>query len=155
MKKLLSTPAKSILILMSITLSSLLYTQCGQKEPLPPAQELICEYQQNPVGIDKAAPQLSWKIPPYRNGISQLAYEIVVASSQENIEKNVGDMWESGKVMSDQSVYVSYQGKPLESRKSYFWKVKYWDDEGGESTYSEAASWEMALLKKSANLRSF
>jgi alpha-L-rhamnosidase len=145
MKKLLllqSPTVTMILLLLSIPVIQ----RCASKATLPPAEELICEYRQDPIGIDRTNPQLSWKIPDYGKGIMQTAYEVLVASSLENLNDNKGDMWSTGKVSSDQSVFVTYDGQPLESRKKYFWKVKYWDNKGGESTFSSPASWEMALL---------
>lgn len=135
-----------LLVLVSFLIVS---SACSTKPELPAPTELICEYQQNPVGIDQVHPQLSWKLPPSKNGLMQSAYEILVASSLENLDKNNGDIWSTGKVESDQSAFVDFDGNKLNSRQKYFWKVKYWDNKGGESAYSAAASWEMALLDNS------
>jgi alpha-L-rhamnosidase len=148
MKKLLFTQLSSIATLVLLAIPSVFLIKCGNKQPLPQATELVCEYRQNPVGIDRLSPQLSWKIPDYRKGLLQSAYEILVASSMGNLNNDIGDMWSSGKVVSDQSVFVVYEGAPLQSMKQYFWKVKYWDNQGEMSTYSEPASWEMALLNE-------
>ncbi len=131
----------TLIIILSIT-----FQYCGTKATLPPPEELICEYHTDPIGLDRSNPQLSWKIPSYRKGILQTAYEILVASSLDNLNNDNGDMWSTGKVISDQSAFVTYDGKKLESRKQYFWKVKYWDNNGEESVFSNSASWEMALL---------
>ena len=130
-------------------LATLLLAGCAIKEEIPPPADLVCEYHTNPIGIDKVRPQLSWKILDYKKGTMQTAYEILVASSLENLNNNVGDMWSSGRVESDRSTFVEYQGKAPESRKTYFWKVKIWDNHHGESEYSAPAIFEMALLNKS------
>ena len=148
MKKSLFIQPHTFIVFTSVFLLSLLLLRCGSKESLPAPEATICEYHENPIGLDRANPQLSWEIPAFRNGIAQSAYEILVASSMENLDKNQGDLWSTGKVMSDQSVYITYAGNPLESRKQYFWKVRYWDNQGEQSEFSVPASWEMALLNE-------
>ena len=131
-------------MLLTIFLSS-----CNTEQEIPAPIELTCEYQNNPLGIDKLQPQLSWKIPPYRDNIMQTEYEILVSTTTDRLEADNGDMWSSGIVKSDRSTFVPYKGKPLQSGKKYFWKVKFRDDKNGTSSWSEPASWEMALLDAS------
>lgn len=147
MKKSLFIQLRTFISFPAVFIISFLILSCESKETLPPPEATICEYRENPIGIDRANPQLSWEIPAFRNGIEQTAYEILVASSLENLNKNQGDLWSTGKVMSDQSVYITYAGKPLESRKQYFWKVRYWDNRGEQSEFSAPATWEMAFMK--------
>jgi hypothetical protein len=45
-------------------------------------------------------------------------------------------MWDSGKVESDSSINVAYQGKSLAPNQHYFWKVKTWTQKDGESIWS-------------------
>ena len=149
MKKSLFIQLRTIISYPAVFIISFLILSCESKETLPPPEATICEYRENPIGIDRTNPQLSWEIPAFRNGIEQSAYEILVASSLENLYKNQGDVWSTGKVMSDQSVYITYAGKPLESRKQYFWKVRYWDNKGEQSEFSQPSSWEMAFLYQS------
>jgi len=74
-----------------------------------------------------------------------------VASSEELLRKDQGDLWDSGKVVSDQSIHVEYAGKPLTSQMLCYWKVKTWFTVGGstvqESDWSKPALWSMGLLK--------
>ncbi|TBN02920.1 hypothetical protein EYD45_10210 [Hyunsoonleella flava] len=121
------------------------------KETTVDVEDLRCEYRVNPLGIDNTAPRLSWKLTqenPVR-GQKQTAYQILVASSLENLESNTGDTWDSGKVNSDQSVNTTYKGAKLASAKQYFWKVKIWDKEGTASKWSEPAQFSMGLLQQS------
>ena len=76
----------------------------------------------------------------------QSAYQVLVASSPELLAQNKGDQWDSGKTASDDSTQVVYNGKPLESDHSYWWKVRYWDKDGNASDYSHPASFDVALL---------
>lgn len=111
-------------------------------------KSVICEYLDNPLGIDVVNPRLSWKMYSDEKSKSQSAYRILVSSSIEKLENNQGDLWDTGKTESDKSVHIIYKGTSLRSRQKCFWKVKVWDEAGDQSTWSEVASWEMALLKK-------
>jgi alpha-L-rhamnosidase len=113
---------------------------------LSPAN-LRCEYLENPLGIDALKPRLSWKLDSSVRGQKQTAYRILAASSQEKLNNNVGDLWDTGKVVSDKSVHVDYDGKPLESSTQCFWKVIVWDEDGKSSTTSKSAMFSKGLLK--------
>lgn len=108
--------------------------------------DLRCEYLANPLGIDVVKPRLSWQLESEQRTQKQTAYRLLVASSRDRLDKNVGDLWDSGKVQSDRSVHVAYRGKTLQSRRQCFWKVMVWDKEGKPSTWSEPACWTMGLL---------
>jgi alpha-L-rhamnosidase len=111
---------------------------------------LMTEYTDNPLGIDVIQPRLSWKLHSDERGQYQTAYMIQVASSKEKLLENNPDMWETDKVESNQSVNVVYDGKPLESGKRYFWRVKVWDmNNDNPSEWSNPVWWEMGLLNES------
>ncbi|PWK27633.1 alpha-L-rhamnosidase-like protein [Arcicella aurantiaca] len=109
---------------------------------------LRCEYLKNPSGIESKSPKLSWQILSNQRNILQTAYQILVADSPNLLQKNQGNYWDSGKIISDGSIQIAYYGKPLEATKSYYWKVKIWDNQKHESTWSEVNQWQMGLLKK-------
>ena len=92
----------------------------------PAVSGLRCEYRADPLGIDVIHPWLSWVIQSARRGERQTAYELLVASSAETLARDQGDLWQTGKVASDQSVHVVYAGQPLVSRQQCFWKVRVW-----------------------------
>src|SRR5580704_12680516 len=77
---------------------------------------LRCEYLHDPLGIDAPKPRLSWIMQSDRRGTMQTAYQILVASSPELLARDKGDLWDSGKVRSDESAQVEYGGAPLQSR---------------------------------------
>jgi len=113
---------------------------------------LRCEYLENPLGIDVPKPRLSWVIADRGQrsedrGQRQAAYQVLVASTPELLAKDQGDLWDSGKVASDQSIQVEYTGKPLASRMQCHWKVRVWDKDGKASKWSKPAQWRMGLLK--------
>ena len=106
---------------------------------------LRCELLVNPEGIDARNPSLSWEIVSEQRNIVQKAFQVIVASSPEKLAANDGDLWNSGRIASDQSVHVIYRGKPLQSRTKCYWKVKVWS-ENGESEWSRSSYWSMGLL---------
>lgn len=111
--------------------------------------DLRCEYLQDPVGIDATSPRLSWVIASSKRGDVQTAYQVLVASSIRKLKANEGDLWDTGKVLSEQSIQLPYAGKTLASRQPCFWKVRVWDRDGKVSGWSVPASWSMGLLEAS------
>jgi len=78
--------------------------------------ELSCEYRINPLGVEAGKPRLSWILKSEKRNQKQTAYRILVASSEADLEAGNGDLWDSGRVDSEQSVQIVYQGKKLNSR---------------------------------------
>lgn len=111
----------------------------------PSVDALRCELLSNPLGIDKTSPRLSWQIQATERNVLQTAYHILVASSPEKLAQNKGDLWDSGKRTSDNSIAVFYEGKALESDTEVYWKVKVYTN-NGESDWSAPASWRVGLL---------
>ena len=110
--------------------------------------DLRCEYRDQPLGIDHPQPRLSWVLESDVRGVKQSAYRILVSTTFAGLEHEKGDLWDSGRVASDQSVGIFYAGKPLESGQRCFWKVKVEGRKGvGESEWSESSYWEMGLLE--------
>jgi len=107
-----------------------------------------CEMLVNPVGVDAIKPRFSWQINTSERAVKQTAYQIIVASSAERLSNNEGDLWNSGKIRSDQSILIEYAGKPLTSRRQCFWKVKVWTNKG-EEDWTQPASFTMGLLQPS------
>lgn len=108
--------------------------------------DLRCEYGVNPLGIDVSAPRLSWKLEGAGRNQAQGAYQILVASSPEVLAKDAGDLWDSGKVASDETLLLRYAGTNLHSSQAVFWKVRAWDTTGEASAWSPPANWAMGLL---------
>jgi alpha-L-rhamnosidase len=149
--------------LRSFTLAALLLAPLAALHAAEVAS-LRCEYLSNPLGIDVAKPRLSWVMESRERGQRQAAYQVLVASTPELLAKDQGDLWDSGKVASDQSIQVEYTGKPLAARMQCFWKVRVWTcsalnpeprpvlrslGEGGTlnpSSWSKPAMWSMGLL---------
>ena len=106
---------------------------------------LLTEGQASPLSIESEHPRLSWVIESDEQAVVQSGYRILVAGSLEKLAADEGDLWDSGRVNSDQSLYIPYRGKALKSNQRCFWKVKVYTADG-ESEWSEPASWGMGLL---------
>lgn len=122
--------------------ASQIRSQTGVRGPHPPSG-LRCEYLQDPLGIDVEKPRFSWLLEHSERGQSQTAFQLQV-STDPSLEQP--DMWDSGKVISVQSIHLVYEGKPLESDRTYYWKVRYWDKEDVPSPYSQAARFDTGLF---------
>ena len=109
-------------------------------------KNLRCEYLSDPLGIGTVEPRLSWILVSQQRGEKQTGYQILVASSEKLLNDDVGDLWDSGKVMSDESSQVAYQGKSLVSRQQCYWKVRAWDQAGKAGAWSSIEQWQMGLL---------
>jgi alpha-L-rhamnosidase len=148
---------KSFALLSLILLATVLLPappSAAATEPVKPytgegiaVSYLRCEYLVNPLGIGEAAPRLSWVVESGERGQQQAGYRVLVASSEELLKQDRGDLWDSGNVASDETIGTPYQGTPLASYQRCFWKVKAWNQEGRESAWSEPAMWAMGLLK--------
>ncbi|TMM52009.1 DUF4976 domain-containing protein [Maribacter algarum] len=87
------------------------------------------------VKIFDLQPEFGWTVPI--GSKFQSAYQILVASSQSIIDSNNGDIWDSKRVASNASTDVEYAGESLEVGKTYYWKVRIWEEENRLVDYSE------------------
>jgi len=124
MKNLLSPGLASFLIAVLAMMG------CRTAAAAADVANLRCEYLANPLGIDVQKPRLSWAIESAHRGERQTAYQVLVASTPAKLANDQGDLWDTGKVASDQSIQVEYAGQPLESRMACYWKVRFWDKDG-------------------------
>lgn len=128
-----------------------LTSSCGFSVLAQPAfrpRDLHCEHLKDPIGIDAPTPRLSWKTdaPGCYNWV-QGGYQIQVATDTTFAARQL--CWDSGKVPSDVSLLVPYQGKSLTARTRYYWRVRVWDAGGLVSPWSPVAFWETGLLGSS------
>jgi hypothetical protein len=128
-----------ILLLMLCTVVSVSAT------PSFSLYDLRCEQEKNPVGIDTQRPCFSWKTYSEKRNFIQSAYQILVSDTPEALNNNEGNVWNSGKVNSSQSVLTSFDGKPLKSFAIYYWKVRTWDKDNNLSEWSESQTFVMGL----------
>ena len=108
---------------------------------------LTCNHFTNPTGVlDK--PVLGWQSEARENGQLQTGYQIIVASSEKNLTLDKGDVWDSQKVVSANQNNIKYGGKPLESSKIYYWKVRVWDKNNKASAWSKNVYFITGITKK-------
>jgi alpha-L-rhamnosidase len=123
--------------------SILLFPVCLLLSLVAPAQlivtNLLTENLSNPVGIGVSQPRFTWQLVSEKRNVEQTAYEVKVMDGMTVV-------WNSGRVMSDQSVHVIYDGSSLESGTRYNWKVRVWDNNGKASKWSTPATFQMGLL---------
>ncbi|MFT4095058.1 MAG: family 78 glycoside hydrolase catalytic domain [Niabella sp.] len=96
-------------------------------------QNLLIEQQSYPIGIATAQPRFSWQLTSDKRAVKQTSYEIIVASSKANLEKNIGDVWSSGQIKSDAAVLIPFLGKALIANRYYYTKVKVTTNKGDEA----------------------
>jgi alpha-L-rhamnosidase len=113
--------------------------------------ELRVDNLQNPLGIDDSAPKFSWQLRDATPGAKQTAYEVLVASSSELLAQGKADVWDSGRVASEQSLNVRYGGPALKPSGRSFWCVKVWGANGKTYAASETAWFETGLMDENAN----
>ena len=106
--------------------------------------DLTAEHKKNPVGLDVTNPRLSWKLKADGYNIMQSAYSVRVAASPRFSSSSM--VWQSGKIVSDESVLIRYSGTELKPGQRYYWQVRIWDNKGRQSKWSETAYWETGLL---------
>lgn len=105
-----------------------------------------CEALVNPLAIDNTSPHFSWQLHSGEPGEKQTAYQVLVASDEALLNENEADLWNSGKVVSSESVWVPYGGKELKSKSFAYWKVRVWDKAGNVTEWSSPASFGVGLL---------
>ena len=102
------------------------------------AVDLKCESLKDPLGIDAAKPRLSWVLASETSGQKQTAYQI-------EVRRDKAVIWDSGKIVSEQSVQVEYAGRELPPGSAFLWRVRVWDKDGKASEWSAPASFSTGI----------
>ena len=101
----------------------------------------------DPIGLQEGRPRLSWILKSAGGrGKRQTAYQVIVSDNLDELINDRGNFWDTGKMISDKSISVEYDGKKLNSENCCYWKVRVWDENDSPSDFSQVASWEMGLL---------
>jgi alpha-L-rhamnosidase len=111
---------------------------------------LRCEYRQDPLGIDSSRPRMSWVLEssdPQARGLHQTAYQVLVATGPGQLAPGRADLWDSGRVPSDQMAHIVYAGQSLKTHQKCSWAVRVWDQDGAVSGWSKPAFWTMGVLR--------
>ncbi len=108
---------------------------------------LRCESRLDPLGVDRLHPTLSWTVASEAEGPRQSAYRVLVASTREALEREQGDLWDTGKVEGSDATEVEYQGAPLAAHQHCFWKVMVWNAAGEPEGWSQPGHWSVGILQ--------
>lgn len=137
MYKVLRLILISTLLLSSFLLNSFTSEQLDLK-----ISDFTCEYRHNPISISTKKPRFGWQIHSEEKGVEQLAYsiEVYLDTNDDGIK-----IWDSGKIKSNQSQQVKYQGKKrLKAGGKYKWRVRIWDNKKNSSEWSEMNTFRIA-----------
>ncbi len=110
--------------------------------------DLKCNLQSEPMGITDTAPCFSWKIHADKRMYKQTAYRILVSTDSSLLIRHRGNLWDSGYIKSDQSVWITYQGKPLEAGRTYYWSVRIKGNDGHYSDWSQPQRFTTGLFNE-------
>jgi len=109
--------------------------------------DLKCNNLKNPFGTD-AVPVFGWIVSSESRGKTQSAWQVILDKDPKNLESENSVLWNSGKVVSDQSSWISYSGPSLDPANKYFWKVRIWDGDDKSSEWSKSASFITGLFEE-------
>lgn len=135
----------------ALALTTVTFSGCARLRPGSAdlaVDHLRCDLAENPLGIDSVAPRLSWQLASDARGARQTAAQVLVASSEAELAREAGDLWDSGVIRGEAQLGVAYHGKPLRSSQRVFWKVRVWDRAGLPSAWSAPAEWTMGVVRK-------
>ena len=138
---ILFKPAKRVTLILCILIVS--FSSCSF--PGVKINDLKVEYLTDPLGVDTDVPRFSWKLDSEQRSVYQQAYQLIVGESPGEIRKGSGNVWDSGKINSGQTVNIEYDGAPLQSNRKYYWRVRVWTD-SDEYEWSEPAFFHTGIL---------
>ena len=130
---------------LNIVLVIILFSCNDENNLLGPPQDLKINYQKEASLINED-PRFSWELNDKTPGAQQYAYQILVSTDPEKLDTENADVWNSGKVLSAESIGIIFKGEKLTTNQHYFWTVKTWDNEENESGFADHASFKTGLL---------
>ena len=134
-------PAVPIAVLISLLFTGVFALPASATAPALSVAAVTTGRETNPLGTDVARPLLGWRLAGTARDQAQTAYQVQVASARSR----TADVWDSGRVRSDQSVDVPYDGPAPRSQHRYYWRVRVWDTGGRASAWSRTSFFETGL----------
>lgn len=136
-------------IFISIVISScLFFNGCSKNhETALLVSQIKCIGLENPAGTGPV-PDFSWILKSSQRGQIQTAYQIIVGSDSEMVKNTHGTIWNSGKVLSEESSWIKYQAADLACEKEYFWRVRVWDEDDKPSNWSKSGKFVTGLFER-------
>ena len=111
-----------LLLFFAITATSLFFYACTNNLTITLTNPNV-EQQFHEQALATNQPRFNWNFETTENEVVQQSYRIIVATTAENVQNGIGDLWDSGVVPSNQMLYIPYAGKELHSRDKAYWKV--------------------------------
>lgn len=99
---------------------------------------LLCELLSHPETtiVTNTRPSFGWVVNDSRRGALQSAYQIIVAATEAAAQSARGDLWDSGKIVSENSINVPYGGGAMPENSTCWWSVRTWDAQDHPSPWS-------------------
>lgn len=133
-----------------VALSVVLLISCSNNsDSALSVSQIKCNGFENPAGTGNK-PDFSWILKSDKRDQIQSAYQIIVSSDIKIIKKGSGDIWNSGKIQSGESAWISYQGTELQPGKQYFWEVRVWDGNDNPSSWSTSGKFITGLFNNTS-----
>lgn len=104
------------------------------------------EFRYNETNNGLPKPVFSWKLISDKRNVMQTAYRIKVASDAKSLQAGKNLIWDTRKIVSEQSTHIPYNGEGLKSRQTYYWQVTVWDN-NGKSSKSSIQKWTCGLIE--------
>jgi len=98
--------------------------------------------------LDRPDPRFSWKLNDYQRGAGQYAYQVLVATDSALLKPKEADVWNSGMIVSDQSVFVEYKGNAIEPGSTYYWTVRIWNQDERISEWAKTAVFRTGFFEQ-------
>jgi alpha-L-rhamnosidase len=120
----------------------------AQKQTITPVK-LQAANKIDPIGFDQSSLVFGWTLrsePATGRDVRQSAYRILVASSAQKLDRQIGDVWDSRRVTAQTFWQLPYRGADLRSQTEYFWKVQAWDGSGTPGPWSAPAHFTTGIL---------
>jgi alpha-L-rhamnosidase len=140
---------RSAILVLILAALALPLSAASPSAPAGPV-ELRVDDLKTPLGIDDLSPRFSWQLHDPERGAKQTAYQLQVATRAELFSSAASkpDLWDSGRIESNKSLNIRYDGPILEPSKRYFWRVRVWDASGKPYAPSQPSWWETGLLRQ-------
>ncbi len=143
-KPFFGNPLLSSLLALCLFASGCGHLSLAGRADLQP-ENLSCDSDVNPLGVDAKVPQLSWELRAPTAGQTQQAYQVRAGSTLPALQAGTADLWDTGRVESGQTLQVTYAGKTLSHSQRVHWQVRVWDEQGRVSRWSAPASFVTGL----------
>jgi hypothetical protein len=134
-----------LLLLTALAISMVSFNFNQSQDTSLSISQLKCSGLENPIGTGMV-PDFSWIFTDNKRGQIQTAYQIVVGSDSETVKNLAGTIWDSGKILSEESAWIRYEGSRLECGKEYFWRVRAWNKDDKLSKWSKTGKFVTGLF---------